>query len=257
MGGHYADEFAESHGKELVVRQAIGAALPAAGVGCAIAREALDALAAERGAPFDAASLTEDYELGLRLAELGRRTHFARVRAGPGRPVIAVRSHFPAAFGAAVRQKARWVSGIALMGWDRLGWRGGIAERWMRLRDRQSLLAAALFFAGYSSLIFWAAAESIAALSDTRLRPLPDALQAIILVNIGLFAWRIVMRAAFVTAAYDWRQGLLSLPRMLMGNAIAICAACRAVTLYLSIRRTGRTEWHKTTHVFPRELPAE
>ena len=35
VGGHYLDEFCEAHGKELVVRAAIGASLPSAGVGCA------------------------------------------------------------------------------------------------------------------------------------------------------------------------------------------------------------------------------
>ena len=48
IGGHYADEFAEAHGKELVVREAIGASLPSAGVGCAISRDALAALAEAR-----------------------------------------------------------------------------------------------------------------------------------------------------------------------------------------------------------------
>ena len=40
---------AEAHGKELVVREAIGAGLPSAGVGCAIARDALAALAEQDG----------------------------------------------------------------------------------------------------------------------------------------------------------------------------------------------------------------
>ena len=38
ISGHYCDEFAEAHIKELVVREAVGAAIPLAGVGCAIAR---------------------------------------------------------------------------------------------------------------------------------------------------------------------------------------------------------------------------
>ena len=38
IGGHYCDEFAEAHIKELVVREAVGAAIPLAGVGCAIER---------------------------------------------------------------------------------------------------------------------------------------------------------------------------------------------------------------------------
>ena len=41
LGSHYCEEFAEAHGKMMVVRGAIGAAIPAAGVGCAIARGAL------------------------------------------------------------------------------------------------------------------------------------------------------------------------------------------------------------------------
>ena len=46
ISGHYCDEFAEAHIKELVVREAIGAAIPLAGVGCAIERRALGRLAA-------------------------------------------------------------------------------------------------------------------------------------------------------------------------------------------------------------------
>ncbi len=63
VSGHYADEFAESHRRDLVVRSALGAALPLAGVGCAIRRDALERLAAGRGTPFEPQSLTEDYEL--------------------------------------------------------------------------------------------------------------------------------------------------------------------------------------------------
>ena len=36
VAGHYCDEFAEAHGKSLLVREALGAALPSAGVGCAL-----------------------------------------------------------------------------------------------------------------------------------------------------------------------------------------------------------------------------
>ncbi|MFN3387818.1 MAG: glycosyltransferase, partial [Allosphingosinicella sp.] len=49
VGGHYADEFAESHAKEMVVRQWLGAALPSAGVGCAFSRDALERVAAAAG----------------------------------------------------------------------------------------------------------------------------------------------------------------------------------------------------------------
>ena len=53
IAGHYCDEFAEAHIKELVVREAVGAAIPLAGVGCAIERRPLARLAAmQDGKPF-------------------------------------------------------------------------------------------------------------------------------------------------------------------------------------------------------------
>jgi adsorption protein B len=114
IGGHYCDEFAEAHIKELVVREAVGAAIPLAGVGCAIAREPLARLAAmHEGRPFAGTSLTEDYEMGLRFGELGLKTMFVRIPAEPGEPgAVASRGHFPATLGAAVRQKARWLGGV-------------------------------------------------------------------------------------------------------------------------------------------------
>ena len=85
IAGHYCDEFAEAHIKELVVREAVGAAVPLAGVGCAIARRPLAQLAAmQDGKPFAGASMTEDYELGLRLGALGLKTMFVRIPAQPG-----------------------------------------------------------------------------------------------------------------------------------------------------------------------------
>ena len=88
---------------------------------------------------------------GLRMGALGLKTMFVRMPARPGeRGVVASRGHFPATLGGAVRQKARWLGGIALAGWDRLGWSGGIGERWMRMRDRRGPLAALLLLAAYS-----------------------------------------------------------------------------------------------------------
>src|SRR4029450_6164782 len=97
VAGHYADEFAEAHMKELVVREAVGAAIPLAGVGCAVERVALSRLAARHdGRPFAGASMTEDYEMGLRLGAIGVETMVVRIPAEPGsRAVGARRGHFP------------------------------------------------------------------------------------------------------------------------------------------------------------------
>lgn len=257
VGGHYADEFAEAHGKELVVRQAIGASLPSAGVGCAIARAALDALAARHGAPFDPDSLTEDYELGLRLHALGRAAAFVRLPAAPGRAAIATREYFPATLKAAVAQKARWMTGIALSGWDRLGWRGGFAERWMRLRDRQSILAALVLAAAYLALSLWTLLAAAHWLGGSAMPALTPFLSMLIAANSALLLWRLAMRFGFVARAYGWREGLRALPRTITGNIVAMMAARRALANYLALRRTGRAAWDKTAHAFPQQLPAE
>lgn len=253
VAGHYCDEFAEAHAKELVVREAVGAAVPLAGVGCAIAREPLARLAAMHGGqPFAGASMTEDYEMGLRIGALGLKTMFVRIPATPGdRAVVASRGHFPASLGAAVRQKSRWLGGIALAGWDRLGWRGGLGERWMRLRDRRGPLAALLLIAGYSAALLWSQlwlAEMLGAPIQARLDPM---LMTLLQVNGWLLAWRIVMRAVFTTSAYGWGQGLLSVPRLVVGNVVAMLAAFRAIRVHL---RGGPQRWEKTHHIFPAEF---
>lgn len=212
IGGHYADEFAEAHGKELVVREALGAGLPSAGVGCAISREALAALAGAQGSPFDPDSLTEDYELGLGLKAIGHSAAFVRLPGGPGRPAVSTREYFPATLDAAVAQKARWMTGIALSGWDRLGWGSGLAERWMRARDRQSILAAILLAAAYAALLLWALLFAAERLAGWAMQPFGPVLTLLIAVNSALLLWRLAMRFGFVAGAYGWREGLRAVP---------------------------------------------
>src|SRR3546814_7953134 len=88
------------------------------------------------GLPFDPGCLTEDYELGLRIGAHGGRGVFIRMRDDAG-DLVCTREYFPATLTAAVRQKARWMTGIALAGWDSLGWQGSLAERRLRFRDRR------------------------------------------------------------------------------------------------------------------------
>lgn len=254
ISGHYCDEFAEAHVKELVVREAVGAAIPLAGVGCAIARAPLARLAAmQEGKPFAGSSMTEDYEVGLRIGALGLKTMFVRIPARAGeRGVVASRGHFPATLGCAVRQKARWLGGIALAGWDRLGWGGGLGERWMRLRDRRGPLAALLLLAAYGAALLWSQiwlAEALGAPIKARLDP---TLITLLTINGWLLAWRVLMRAGFTTSACGWREGLRSVPRLVIGNVIAMLAAARAVSLHLG---GGAKHWEKTRHIFPAELP--
>jgi adsorption protein B len=192
VAGHYLDEFAEAHGKQLVIREAVGASVPCAGTGCAVERGMAGRLAAERGgAPFDSESLTEDYELGLRIGALGGRGILARLLERPGGPLVAVEAYFPHRGAVAVRQKARWVTGIALAGWDRMGWRGGVREHWMRVRDRSAPVAAAVLAAGYLALLV-AGAESLLAWSEGRPAPVVAEVKSpLAWVLAGLLVWRL------------------------------------------------------------------
>lgn len=252
VAGHYADEFAEAHVKELVVREAVGAAIPLAGVGCAIGRVALERLALRNdGRPFDSASMTEDYELGLRLGGIGLKTMFVRLPVAPGsRAVVASRGHFPATIDAAVRQKARWIGGIAFSGWDRLGWNGGIGERWMRMRDRKGPLSAMLLLAGYTAAILWGQIALAAALGAPIAVPSSSALGALMTINACVLAWRLLIRASCTAIVHGWRQGLRSVPRAVVGNLIAILATHRAMMIHSA---GGPRRWDKTNHVYPAE----
>ena len=258
ISGHYCDEFAEAHGKAIVVREALGAAIPAAGVGCAFSRGALARIAdAKGGAPFDADSLTEDYELGLGIAAQGGSGAFVSLPACAGGAPVAIRAHFPARFADAVRQKSRWMAGIALSGWDRMGWRGGIAERWMRLRDRRAPIGAVVLLAAYAGFALTMLALAAAWAGATALPAPPPALALVLRINLALLVWRLAWRMGFSARAYGWREGLRAAPRMVIANAVEIMAAKRAIAVYRTARRSGRVVWDKTAHVFPALVPGE
>jgi adsorption protein B len=122
----------------------------------------------------------------------------------------------------------------------------------MRMRDRRGPIAALLLVAAYLAAFLWSqvwVAEALGAPMQARLDPL---LVDLLTVNAGLLAWRILMRAGFTASAYGVAEGLRSIPRLIVGNVIAMLAAARAVSLHLG---GGAKRWDKTHHVFPAELP--
>jgi len=251
IGGHYSDEFAESHGKAMVVRDWLGVGLPSAGVGCAFRREAIAAIAARRGSdqPFAAESLTEDYECGLLIAELGGSARFVRARDRAG-DLVATREFFPATLATAVRQKTRWLHGIAFQGWERLGWSGGLTELWMRLRDRRGPLVAVVLTAAY--LIAILAPVLWLGEATGLYRPHAESAQmkALLWFNVVALFWRMAFRVAFTAREYGWVEGLRAIVRMPIGNVIAIMAARRALRAYWRGLRGGTVSWDKTVHAF-------
>jgi adsorption protein B len=260
VSGHYADEFAEAHAKNLLVRQALGAGIPLAGVGCAIARNVLETVSqASDGKPFDASSITEDYELGLTLSRLGADSVIARVRERAGGPLVAVRAYFPSTFATSVRQKARWMTGIALAGWDRIGWAPAhdLAEHWMRMRDRRAPFAVLILAVAYVALVVWAGSAVAHGFAATPRPRISGATALLLDINAGLLVWRMMMRVAFTTRDYGWIEGLWSLPRALVGNFIALIAVRRAVWHYVRSLRGAELHWDKTAHVFPEDPALE
>ncbi len=254
VAGHYADEFAEAHSKLMPVRQAIGAAIPLAGVGCGIRTEMLRLIATDRSDdPFDRTSLTEDYEMGLTVARLGGRATFAQVAEFPGGPPVAVRAYFPDRLNAAVRQKARWMVGIALAGWDRIGWaqRHRLSDHWMRMRDRRALLSMIVLFAGYIGIIAGGAAMLVRHFTPAPAPAMSTAMQWLLVATLVLLTWRLAVRAAFTWRLYGPREAMLSVPRAMVGNLIALLAARRALWDYVAMLFGRAVVWDKTEHHFP------
>ncbi|AKM06433.1 glycosyl transferase family protein [Pelagerythrobacter marensis] len=249
VGSHYCEEFVEAHGKALVVRDALRAGIPLAGVGCAISRDALTLLAAQRRAtaPFAAESLTEDYEIGLGVAAMGGRTRFVRRRTSDGR-LIATRAYFPPVLSQAVRQKTRWVFGIAFQGWDRLGWKGAPAEVWMRLRDRRGPFNALLLAIAYGVLIM-AGAGSLAELLGFGARPrLSPLLSALLWANFAFLGWRCAFRFGFTAREFGAAEGVRAVLRLPLANIVAIMAARRALLAYIRSLGGAVPRWDKTEH---------
>jgi adsorption protein B len=275
-GGHYLDEFAQSHYKDMLVREALGAGIPAAGVGAAFSRKALDLVCAKRNNElFSIDSLTEDYEFGLRLHEYKLKQAFVQFSVPrtetkkslftgksvqvEKRDVVCVREYFPSKFKFSVRQKSRWVIGITLQGWANLGWKGNLATRYMLYRDRRSILTNLANLVGYLLVLLVLGMWVIEAVfPDTYHYPAllekGSLLWNLLLINAVLFVNRVFMRGYCVYKLYDMEQALLSFVRMIWGNFINFLATGRAISQYIKFMKTGKfIKWDKTAHHYPSE----
>jgi adsorption protein B len=273
VAGTYMDEFAEWHGKDLVVRESMTDSVPSAGVGTCFSRRALQVLADEnQNMPFNTESLTEDYDVGARLYSYGMTSIFVRfpvqyrvLRKSWFRPPyestlempLCVREFFPDTFRTAFRQKARWTLGIGLQGWEQMGWTGSLANRYLLFRDRKSVLTSFVSIIAYLILIQLVALIVLRAsgLWDTSF-PTPfettGLIQYLLVANGFALLWRVIHRCYFTSVLYGWQHGLLAIPRMVVGNFVNFMAAARAWRMFLVGKLLNRKlAWDKTMHDFP------
>lgn len=275
VAGTYMDEFAEWHTKDLVVRESLSKMVPSAGVGTCFSRRALEELAAEtNNQPFNTDTLTEDYDIGARLAQRGMKQIFGKFQVeyvtrrrawfGLGREKVSsirmplgVREYFPNTFRTAYRQKARWTLGIGLQGWQQVGWTGSLANRYLLFRDRKGLVTSFIAILAYvllANFFLFFLADKFGwwtVYYPSYFRP-GGWLVTLMWLNAVALLLRVVQRAYFVGHMYGWEHAVLSIPRMIVGNFINAMAAARAWRLFIVHLITGkRLAWDKTMHDFP------
>jgi adsorption protein B len=261
----YADEFAENHQKDMIIREAMGSFVPSAGVGCAFSRPALEIISVTSDDVFPSDTLTEDYQTGLRLKMRGLSTIFVSQRLSLRRgqkystaaSYIATRAYFPDHLKTAVRQKARWVVGICFEAWQDIGWIGNFATRYALYRDRKGVASNIFALFGYAVLLgvlpmllwHWLDPRIVAPhVANNRF------VWTLLDVVLAMTLWRLVQKAYFVASMYGAWQGLLATIRPPWASVINGLATIRAIALFTNaIREKRKVVWSKTDHSFPTE----
>jgi len=254
--GVYCDDFAESQSKDLITRHLAGAFVPGCGVGTALRRDVLRRLSAGDGNVFDPASLTEDYDLGLRLFRMGVKQVFLPLLADRT-GYVATREYFPRRWNAAVRQRSRWIAGNALQAWERHGWSGSWTVRWFLWRDRKglwgnpvSVLCNLLLVAGCATW-FSHRASGAPWVMESAVHVTPW-LVALLSLNCVLMAARLGARTAASGRLYGWRFAALVPVRFFWGNFLNAAATFRACHSWMEAKIRGeRLAWAKTSHAYP------
>jgi adsorption protein B len=251
----YMDEFAERHTREMVVRDAVGATIPSAGVGTCMTKRLVRHFLADRGHVLATGCVTEDYILGVEAKRAGFRSAFAAVSESAARhgEFVATREFFPQGFRAAVRQKTRWVFGINFEAMHRLGWRGDGWDIYFFIRDRKGLVTNFLPPISLAIMIFLAC-------GGYDLDELPPSLEPtlslVLPINIVALALRYAFRMrAFkqVYGRYDAIGVLRRWPVGMIVNALAVWGAWRTY-IFESALASRPVVWAKTQHEVPMDF---
>jgi adsorption protein B len=245
--GVYCDDFAESQFKDLPARVFAGGFMPSCGVGTGLSRWTVEQLAATySNRVFEPACLTEDYELGLRVYQMGLKQIFTE-------PIVSTREFFPQTFQGAVRQRTRWITGISLQCWQRNGWGKSWREAYWLWRDRKclvgnplSIVANVVFIYGFTTWVW----------SQISGSPWVLGAGAVNLAWIGLAmqCFRAGVRTACCSRFYGLGFAAAAPLRVFVANVINALATIRAIKRFaVSIITRTPLVWLKTAHSFPSE----
>ncbi len=258
----YADEFAEIHMKDLIVRERIRGLVPFAGVGMGFSREKFFLLGEEN--IFNVSTLTEDYNFAKKYKDMNLKTIFvnvklADVKSSRLKPLayhqgfISNWAYFPQTFRRAVKQKTRWILGISLQEWELSGWKGNFFVKLSLIKDRKVFLSTIAAFLGYIVVIYTIVAElGIRGIIEINLIPIiyrGTLLFDLVIIVTIIMLIRILERFVLVSRIYGLIAGFFSIPRIIFANILNGIAAFRALYQYLLIHLASRpVVWDKTEH---------
>lgn len=274
--GHYQDEFAELHAKDMKVRESLSGFVPSAGVGTAFSRRAIAKLFELNGKiAFNTNSLTEDYDIGYQLLNAKMKlifvrfpvkvqktvkTFFGKIKVVDSIEYIAIREFFPNKFSLAIRQKSRWIIGIVFQGYETIGWPKKFILSYILYRDRKAVITNPTIFVAYFVMLNILFMEFYTGINDDAwwfpsFIPNESFLWYLLGLN-GLFLFnRVLHRFYFTSELYGIWEGVLSFPRMIWGNIINLLALFRAISQVKSAsKKKENPSWDKTAHEFPSQV---
>ncbi|AIE87781.1 glycosyltransferase [Fimbriimonas ginsengisoli] len=263
----YADEFSETHMKDVPVREKVSGFVPFAGTGTGFSRRAFTTLEMQGRAVFNEESMTEDYSMSKRMREAGLTIVFVNlvldnpdVKYAPWVPLcrrpefISNWAFFPMDFTRSVRQKTRWIIGISLQEWESTGWSGDPRMIENLIKDRKVFVSAATALLGYVLLtyflLFYMGEKGVVPFQLLPVIEEGSTLHRLVLVDTSFMVLRMVQRVVFVGMVYGATAGLLSIPRLAISNIVNGLAAYRALQTFARARQ-GKTavRWDNTDHL--------
>lgn len=253
----YMDEFAERHTREMIVRDAVGAAIPSAGVGTCMSKRLIKHFLASRGQVLMSGTVTEDYILGVEAKRAGFKSAFAAIsrnaETGDGLDYVATREFFPRGLDASIKQKTRWVYGINFEALHKLGWDGDPWDFYFFLRDRKGMITS--FLPAISAALLVLLLLGYVDIADAP-EPMGSILILSMWINLVALVTRYVVRVLAghqVYGTYDWFGIALRWPAAIYINMVAVY---RAWVTYLgeSQLATRPIVWSKTEHEVPEDF---